>query len=99
MSNEKIFKQLIKLFPIMFETKFEDGSEITQYLATAYTEGFEEAPTQKDIIRAWSYLIGTGAAYQLQGWFGRTALDMINRGYFEDDGAVNWEEVELILSI
>lgn len=75
----------------MYETKFEDGSEIISYYAAGYAEGFEEFSNPKDEIRAWSYLIGTKLAYSLQGWFGRTANSLIEKGYILEDGTVNWD--------
>jgi len=78
------------------ETKFEDETQITPYLASAYAEGFceGEGASQNDQVRAWSYLIGTGLAYSLQGWYGRTANSMIEDGLFEKDGTVNWEYID-----
>jgi len=32
------------------------------------------------VIEAWQYLHDTRIAYQLQGWFGRTASDLIAQG-------------------
>ena len=52
---------------------------MTSYLATGLAEGFEEG-TEEEIIAAWQYLHGTKLAYQLQGWFGRTASDLIKEG-------------------
>lgn len=49
------------------------------YRATMIAEGVEEA-TEDEAQEAWQYLIDTGLAWQLQGWFGRTAIDLINRG-------------------
>ena len=54
----------------------------TPYLATAYAEGFcegEEA-TKEEQIEAWQFLIDTGLCWQLQGWFGRRAKDLIEAG-------------------
>ena len=31
-------------------------------------------------IQAWQFLIDTGVVWQLQGWFGRTAMNLINEG-------------------
>ena len=32
-------------------------------------------------LEAWQYLIDTGMAWKLQGWFGRTAKRLIDEGY------------------
>jgi hypothetical protein len=50
------------------------------YTAVAIAEGFEEAESVEQIIEAWQLLHDTGLAYQLQGWFGRTARDLIEQG-------------------
>ena len=42
-------------------------------------EGFEEG-TEEQIIEAWQYLHNTGLAYELQGWFGRTAQGLLEQG-------------------
>lgn len=53
---------------------------MTQYEATGLAEGFIEADNEEQIIEAWQYLHDTGLAYQLQGWFGRTATSLIEEG-------------------
>ena len=75
------------------EIIFTDSSLITPYLATAYTEGFEEA-SNKDQLKAWSYLCGTRIRFSLQGWFGRTINNFISKGILELDGTVNWEVID-----
>lgn len=53
---------------------------MNNYTATGLAEGFIEADNEEQIIEAWQYLHNTGLAYQLQGWFGRTANELIEQG-------------------
>lgn len=76
---------------IPYETKFEDGSEITSYLAIGVAEGFETKNGNTDTIRAWSYICGKGLHNALQGWFGRTISDIIDEGLLDSNGKVNWD--------
>ena len=50
------------------------------YTATGIAEGFIEADSEEQVIAAWPTLVDTGLAWQLQGWFGRTAQQLINQG-------------------
>ena len=50
------------------------------YLAIGIAEGFEEAANEEQVIQAWQHLVDTGLAWQLQGWFGRRAKDLIEQG-------------------
>lgn len=56
------------------------------FTATMIAEGVEEASEERQ-IEAWQYLHDTGLAYRLQGWFGRTATALIERGIITDKGA------------
>jgi len=51
------------------------------YLAVGIAEGFEPAESEEQVLEAWQYLVDTGLAYTLQGWFGRTAQKLIDQGY------------------
>lgn len=52
---------------------------LSSYDAVGLAEGFVEG-TEEEVIEAWQYLVNTGLAWQLQGWFGRTASDLIDAG-------------------
>ena len=52
--------------------------------AVGIAEGWIEAKNEQEIIDAWQYLHNTGLAYDLQGWFGRTARDLINEGIINE---------------
>ena len=54
------------------------------YLAVGIAEGFEEAESQEQYVEAWQYLIDTGMAWKLQGWFGRAARELIDRGICQE---------------
>ena len=47
--------------------------------AVMIAEGVQEAD-QENVIEAWQTLIDTGLAWQLQGFFGRTAQNLIDAG-------------------
>lgn len=78
--------------------KFSNGDPIDSYHATAIAEGFAMGePTMQDQLTAWAYLIRTGLCWQLQGHFGRTANDFIERGIITPEGEISWETVDEIL--
>ena len=53
---------------------------MSNYEATGIAEGWIEADSEHQVIEAWQHLHDTGLAYSLQGWFGRTARDLIEQG-------------------
>ena len=57
---------------------------MSDYEATGLAEGFIEAESEEQIIKAWQHLHDTGLAYNLQGWCGRTARDLINEGIINE---------------
>ena len=56
------------------------------YTAVGIAEGFIEADHEDQVIKAWQHLVDTGLAWQLQGWFGRTAMNLIEQGLINKRG-------------
>jgi len=57
--------------PLPFEEPMDN------FTAVMIAEGVYQAKNQQQYIEAWQMLIDTGMAYQLQGWFGRIANQLI----------------------
>lgn len=59
------------------------------YTACSIVEGFSgEEHTEEEHVEAWQALIDSGACWSLQGWYGRSAADLISRGICEDTHGV-----------
>ena len=50
------------------------------YTATGIAEGWIPCNDEDRVIEAWQHLHDTGLAYNLQGWFGRTATSLLQAG-------------------
>ena len=59
---------------------------MTNYEAVEIAEGFGagEDASYAERVEAWQLLIDTGMAWQLQGWFGRQANNLIEKGICHD---------------
>jgi hypothetical protein len=53
------------------------------FTATMIAEGVEDAD-HDTVVEAWQTLHDTGVAYQLQGFFGRTAQNLIAQGVISE---------------
>ena len=68
------------------------------FTAVGIAEGFIDADSQEQQIEAWQFLVDTGLAWQLQGWFGRTATALIEQGVInapeenDEDELAEWCE-------
>ena len=61
--------------------------QMNVFTATMIAEGEWDIagvePSEEAQTEAWQTLVDTGVAWQLQGWFGRTAAAMIEQGVIE----------------
>ena len=60
--------------------------------ACMVAEGVDEVETEEEYLSAWQYLVDTGLAWSLQGWYGRTAVALAQRGLIEVKGIKAVEE-------
>ncbi len=56
---------------------------MNDYEAVGLAEGFISAESEEQVISAWQHLHDTGLAYNLQGWFGRTAQSLLKQGIIQ----------------
>ena len=57
--------------------------QMTPYEAVMIAEGVQPADYD-DQIAAWQLLVNSGLAWSLQGFFGRTATHLIQKGLISD---------------
>lgn len=65
--------------------------------AIGIAEGFIENDSEEKYIEAWQFLLDTGMVWSLQGWFGRTAVAMIEAGQLVVKEADENEPAEVLL--
>jgi len=53
---------------------------MTIFEAVQIVEMEPELHTEDEVLEAWQWLIDTGHAWHLQGWYGRTAAGLIDEG-------------------
>ncbi len=53
---------------------------MTNLEAIDIAEGYRDAKDEAEYVAAWQQLIDTGLAWNLQGWFGRNAMRLIEQG-------------------
>ena len=57
--------------------------DLSTFDAVMIAEGVEDASIDKQ-LEAWQLLVDTGLAWQLQGWYGRTAKQLIDQGLIKN---------------
>jgi hypothetical protein len=64
----------------LINTNSNGTTTMDNFTAVGLAEGFIEAESEEQILEAWQHLHNTGLAYQLQGFFGRTAQHLVEQG-------------------
>ena len=50
---------------------------MNRFNAVGIAEGFIEAESQEQVLEAWQFLVNSGLAWQLQGWFGQDRKSVV----------------------
>lgn len=53
------------------------------FTATGIAEGWIDCDSEDQYLQAWQTLVDTGLAWRLQGWFERTAQQLIDNGLID----------------
>ena len=59
----------------------------------------EENPELDTYLEAWACLIKSRLVWSLQGFYGRTAKSLIDRGIVSNDGTINWDTVNELVQL
>jgi hypothetical protein len=57
---------------------------MNHYTAVGIAEGWIDADSEDQVLEAWQRLVDSGLAWQLQGFFGRTARHLIDAGLIRE---------------
>jgi hypothetical protein len=57
---------------------------MNSYTAVGIAEGWIDADSEDQVLEAWQRLVDSGLAWQLQGFFGRTARHLIDAGLIRE---------------
>jgi len=58
----------------------ETNIKLDAYTAVGIAEGFVESNSKEEVIAAWQYIYDNDLWQGLQGWFGRTVNDLLQKG-------------------
>ena len=77
---------------VLGNSLYPERANMDNCTAIAVAEGSEESDRDgidripRCVIEAWRHLVDTGIAWQLQGWFSRTARQLIDEGIIIEKG-------------
>ncbi len=65
--------------------------QMTEFMACQIVEGLEPSKHDGQYTEAMQHLIDTGLVWQLQGWYGREAMRLIDTGQCSRAGESGWD--------
>ena len=80
--GKKVFNSKVELeyYKKYKQINLEKELVMKTHEAVGIAEGYIPAETVEEELKAWQHLIDTGMCWQLQGWFGRQAMFLIDNG-------------------
>ncbi len=84
--GRKVFnnKKELDYYKLYKQLKLEKGLVMDLHTAIGKCEGYIKCDTAEEEVKAWQFLVDTGMAWQLQGWFGRQAESMLAMGILKE---------------
>jgi hypothetical protein len=66
----------------------ENEFKVTSALQAIDIIESDENATNEQELKAWAFLIGSGMVWQLQGFYGRGARNLIDNGIIDEHGNI-----------
>jgi hypothetical protein len=77
---DHIIHDLVRLRAWLSTRRHRTRQPMTVLKAALIADGTEDPVSEEEYLAAWQHLVDTGVAWQLQGFVGRTARDLLEAG-------------------
>lgn len=84
--GRKVFnnKSELSYYKLYQQLKLQKELVMDVHIAVGKCEGYIKCDSAEEEIEAWQFLVDTGMAWKLQGWFGRQAQSMLDMGILKE---------------